>query len=138
MWSHVEPVLFWKGDTVVPPSSPLAPDGHGVTAQAPRGVTDGCGVDALTLEREHEQGNGTGNRTENLIPFKTRILVPLMNQNSADVAHLSPYVTHLFRSTLHPTVNGSPSTLYPTVENANADKEFCTSIDLLSLSVLTE
>eukprot|EP00957_Ditylum_brightwellii_P205607 15344594-Ditylum_brightwellii.AAC.2 len=119
MWSHVEPMLFWKGDTVVPPSSPLAPDAHGATAQAPRGVTDGCGVDALTLEREHEQGNGTGNRTENLIPFKTRISVPLMNQNSADVAHLhpadvahlSPYVTHLFRSTLQPTVNGSPSTL---------------------------
>eukprot|EP00977_Amphora_coffeiformis_P000331 scaffold84_cov163-Amphora_coffeaeformis.AAC.25 len=74
-------------------------------------LTDGCGVDALTLEREHEQGTGTGNWTENLIPFKTRISVPLMNQNSADVAHLSPSVTHLFRSTLQLTVNGLPSTL---------------------------
>eukprot|EP00977_Amphora_coffeiformis_P026199 scaffold24553_cov98-Amphora_coffeaeformis.AAC.1 len=51
MWSHVEPMLFWKRDTVVSSSSPLAPDAHGATAQAPRGVTDGCGVDALTLER---------------------------------------------------------------------------------------
>ena len=40
-WSHVEPMLFWKGDTVVPQSSPLYVGASGPTAQALRGVTNG-------------------------------------------------------------------------------------------------
>ena len=40
-WSHVEPMLFWKGDTVVPQSSPLYVGASGPTDQALRGVTNG-------------------------------------------------------------------------------------------------
>jgi len=97
-WSHVEPMLFWKGDTVVPQSSPLYNDVSGPTAQAPRGVTNGSAlmpyreVDALALVTNSA---GLQARPENTYVGPPGPYVQVLNSNlCSDPARAYPEHTY--------------------------------------------